>query len=185
MVRRLAPVLALVLLAACGGMSTTSDYDRAYDFAGATTFAFPSDLGKGSARVGEVSPLVAKRVMADITTALEAKGFGRVESPEDADLVVVPHGGTQEKTEVSSTPYSYTYNPWWGDTVDVYQYTEGTMVIDFVDRRTGNLVWRGSATAVVDNPPKHDKIEEAVTRVLETFPPRPTQGGSTQQSSGW
>ena len=67
--------LSCLLVAGCSSMNVTSDFDDAYDFASATTFAFPPGLGKGTAGAGEVSPLVAKRVMSAIRTRLEAKGM--------------------------------------------------------------------------------------------------------------
>ena len=164
--------LAFALVAAgCSGMNVNSDFDPAYDFGSLKTFAFPEGAGKGTSGVGQVSPLVEKRVLAEIEKGMVAKGFSKV-SVDQADIVVVPHGATQQKTEVSSTPYAYPYSPWYGGGVDVYQYNEGTLIIDFVDTRSSELVWRGSATAVVGDQPSEEKIQEAVARILAQYPPQ-------------
>lgn len=55
-------------------------------------------------------------------------------------------------------------------------YQEGTLIIDFIDAKTGNQVWRGAAAGVLENvtPEKADaRIEEAVRLIFEKFPERP------------
>lgn len=67
----------------------------------------------------------------------------------------------------------------WGVTVPethTYQYDEGTLILDIVDSKTWKPVWRGSAQAEVNlgaGPEKKQKrIDEAVRRILERFPPK-------------
>ena len=60
-------------------------------------------------------------------------------------------------------------------TCDVYD--AGTLVLDFVDTRTSKVVWRGwvqsSVAGVIDNQKwMEEKIDEAVTRILERLPRR-------------
>jgi hypothetical protein len=174
MTRFLLFVTALALVVGsmgCSGMSVNSDYDTAFDFQTAKSFSFPEGAGKGTAGVGQISPLMEKRILASIETVMIAKGFEKT-SPDQADLIIVPHGATQQKTEVSSTPYAYPYSPWYGGGVDVYQYNEGTLIIDMVDTESAELVWRGSATAVVGDSPNPDKADEAVTKILAQYPPQ-------------
>ena len=62
-------------------------------------------------------------------------------------------------------------------TVDGKELTvpEGTLIIDFVEPNSKNLLWRGAAKGVFDNartPEKRDKmINEAVQKILQNFPP--------------
>ena len=57
-----------------------------------------------------------------------------------------------------------------------YQYDEGTLLLDIVDSMTWKPVWRGSAQAEVnldaDPEKKQERIDEAVRRILERFPPK-------------
>jgi hypothetical protein len=59
--------------------------------------------------------------------------------------------------------------------VDVSHYDEGTLVIDFVDMTKQELVWRGIGTGAVSESPsveeRTEKINNAVTHILEQFPP--------------
>jgi len=52
-------------------------------------------------------------------------------------------------------------------------YTEGTLVLQVVDGKSRNLVWRGSASAVID-PGTGDgrRIDEAARQLLAKFPAR-------------
>jgi hypothetical protein len=60
----------------------------------------------------------------------------------------------------------------WGGPVDVFQYTEGTLVLDFIDPRTNHSFWRGTATSVINTPdnPKPEKIRKSVAKTLEKYP---------------
>ena len=89
--------------------------------------------------------------------------------------------GTKEKVDVRTWGYGYgPYGRYWGGTwghggVSVYQYEEGTLIIDFVDSNSKNLLWRGAAKSVIDDantPDKRDSIiNEAVYQILKNFPP--------------
>ena len=58
-----------------------------------------------------------------------------------------------------------------------FVYEGGTLVVDFVDARTNSLIWRGwakgSVEGVIDNQEwMEQKIDEAITRILERLPRR-------------
>ena len=58
---------------------------------------------------------------------------------------------------------------------DVQYYEEGTLIIDVIDPGENRLVWRGSATRVLDRamtPERADEIVlEAVQKIFDRFPP--------------
>ncbi|MGH7936921.1 MAG: DUF4136 domain-containing protein, partial [Bryobacteraceae bacterium] len=55
--------------------------------------------------------------------------------------------------------------------VDVEQYHEGTLVLDFVDAGTKKLVFRGVGKAVVGGPESNaGKIREAVDKIVAGYP---------------
>jgi hypothetical protein len=59
--------------------------------------------------------------------------------------------------------------------LNVYEYEEGTFVLDFVDAKSRELVWRGIAQGEVQNyssPVKrNERINNVVQNVLSKFPP--------------
>ena len=63
--------------------------------------------------------------------------------------------------------------------IDVYQYEEGNLILDFIDPKSKELIWRGSAKAVVGNEKtpeeRQKKIEETIQKILEKYPPHPKQ----------
>jgi hypothetical protein len=68
---------------------------------------------------------------------------------------------------------------WWGPYggyTTVSHYTEGTLVVDIVDRAEKELSWRGIATGTVrsrsDPESAREDIEYAIEEILYEFPPR-------------
>ena len=84
--------------------------------------------------------------------------------------------GKQIRRQIVDCGYSYGHHRGWGGrTIDVYEYEEGKLVLDFVDTKAKKLIWQGSTTVVIDpdlTPQQRDKrITEAVAKILENFPP--------------
>ncbi len=173
--------LSLAILAGCSSIEVKTDYDPDVDFSKYKTYAWVGENGvmEGS-ELGDY-PLVAKRVKESIDRDLKQRGFQLVDDVEKADFAIVIHAGKQEKMQV--TNYGgyygyYQYDPWWGPYggyTDVSYYTEGTLVIDFVDVKTKELAWRGLGTKIVRNyssPEEAQKgVDKIVDRILEAFPP--------------
>jgi hypothetical protein len=88
------------------------------------------------------------------------------------DLLLTYHVGLKEKVDVSS--YGYRWG-WYGpSSVDVWQYTEGTLAVDFIDGGSKDMVWRGYAVEVVGDPKNQEKrINAAVKKLFKKFPPKP------------
>ena len=74
------------------------------------------------------------------------------------------------------TPFPYGYAP-----RRTYTYTEGTLIIDMIDARTNQLVWRGSVAGTVDNPANLERqVEKAVRAILKQYP---VVEGATQEKT--
>jgi hypothetical protein len=72
------------------------------------------------------------------------------------------------------------YGGYWGPGgVSTYEYEEGSFILDFVDAKSKELIWHGSAKAVVGNEKtpeeRQKKIYETVQKILEKYPPHPQQ----------
>ena len=76
--------------------------------------------------------------------------------------------------------YSYRYGGYYHlwpsypiSYAQVTRYTEGTLIVDFVDAKTATSIWRGTATGTVGSAQSNQqKIREAIRKMLETIPPR-------------
>lgn len=64
------------------------------------------------------------------------------------------------------------YYPTWTQTV-VTNYIEGTLVLDFVDSKSNQLIWRAYCKGdVKDWKNRHKDVEKAVNKALKKFPPK-------------
>jgi hypothetical protein len=75
-------------------------------------------------------------------------------------------------------PYyrNYAYNNYFtipriaGTNVEQIPYKEGTIVIDLIDRRTNEIVWRGSAEDVVTPNNLDEEVRAYIAEIFEQFP---------------
>ncbi len=162
--------LAFILLN-CSPISVKSDYDQGVDFSSYKTFGWV-DM-KNAAGPIHRNPVMAGQVRAAVEREMQAKGFTKTDG-DNADLKIAFHAGVKDKIDVTTHGYGY-----WRRrgphvvAVDVHQYKEGTLVLDFVDTKEKQLVWRGWGTGVIGDPSEAvEKIGKAVTKILEKFPPQ-------------
>jgi hypothetical protein len=164
-------LLASLYLTGCSTISVNQDYDPGYDFSKLKTFGFlpiPDDAG--------IDQINATRLSNAIKANLTAKEYTL---SDKADFGVAVFFSKKTKTNVQS--YGYGYGNWgrpamYGTRgVDVTQYDEGTLVIDFIDMAENKLVWRGIGTGTLSQTTgveeRTEKINNAVTKILEQFPP--------------
>ncbi|MBI4971682.1 MAG: DUF4136 domain-containing protein [Candidatus Omnitrophica bacterium] len=96
--------------------------------------------------------------------------------PENsADFLMTYHNVLQQKMSFQTIGnYGWTEPYYFQPQTYSYYYTEGTLIIDIIDRQSEKLVWRGTSVRVVSEstPEALDrKINEAVSQLLEKFPP--------------
>ena len=177
-------LLGIVLIAALGGCSTmtvTSDTDPSASFTGFRTYEWMTETPTktGDPRI-DGNSILASRIRSSVERQLAAKGYEK-RSSGTPDFLVGYHASLEKKTSVEMLNDYYRYDRGWGwryrgPQTYVYEYDEGTLVLDIVDPKTRKLLWRGSATDVVDptasGEARQKKINEAVTQILEKFPPK-------------
>ena len=90
----------------------------------------------------------------------------------EPDLHVVYYGSAEESFEIGGG-----YRSSWSDpqAVTIQNHTAGTLVLDVVDADSGQVVWRGIATATIEPDPKKNvkTVREALRKMLDSFPPAP------------
>jgi len=168
-------LLSMGLISSCSTVyDVRYDYDKQTDFQTLKTYDWmPIPDGV------EINSLVVKRVKKATEPELAARGL--VKAPSKPDFLIVQHITTQEQIEVANWGYGYGPYPrygggYWGPGgVPTYSYEEGTLVLDFVDAKTKQLIWRGSAKAeidTVDSPEESwELIKKAVEEILKKYPP--------------
>jgi len=170
-------LLAVTGLNSCGsGIRVQYDYIKNEDFSKYQTFDFislPNSLGQDT----RGQRLVKNAVIEE----LELEGFEmRFSKP---DFLVAVHTSVDSRVDIQNWGYRYApydryyggYGYWGTQSFTTYTYEEGTMILDFVDPASMQLVWRGVAQGVIPRNASTDRIIEivraAVRRVLYYWPP--------------
>ena len=180
---RIAGLLSLawggLLLQSCATIRVGSDFDRSATFSGYHTFSLMAREHHGSH-----NPLIVQRAKDAIQAELINKGYLYVSDSVTADFMVDFTIGARDRMDVESYPAPYGgvywsypgwWGPYWGATVDVRTYREGTLSIDIFDAHSHRPVWHGWAKKeLTSSDMKHSEspIRAAVESVLAHFPPR-------------
>jgi hypothetical protein len=154
-----------VLVVSAAAQSVQSDFDRAFRFSNLKTFSFA--VQKRAA----TDPLAADtlndgRIRTGLETQLRANGF-RMET-ETPDFVIAYYVTSKNKLNVQD----YSYGPprlWGSRDIRVNQYAEGTLMVDFIDVRTNQVVWRGRATGALELKGVDKKITKSTEKLVKQF----------------
>jgi hypothetical protein len=179
---RLLVLAPLVLLAACSTITTKRDFDRNANFSSYKTFAW-APLPNTQAP----APAVDQAIRASVEKGLTARGYAKATGPTP-DFYVVYHVTSVQQTDVRHytdwgfgtayrTGYGY-YTGWPGNPATyamLDQYRVGALVLDFIEVRRQQLVWRGVASSVIGDKAEGNaaKADQAVQQLLSKFPPPP------------
>jgi hypothetical protein len=183
-----AGLLALAGCASGGKVTVLSDAPNSplgQSYAWASTR--PDFQGQGS-QVAD-NQIVRNRLEGSVNRVMQAKGY-RAADATQADVLMSYHVGLQQKTEtrVDSTPYmggpmmcgrfgcGGAWN--WGyygppeTSVSTYNYTEGQLILDAVDRRSNKLLWRSVyQDKITSKSADQAAIDKAVDQALKDLPP--------------
>jgi len=170
-------VCSVVLLTSCNAVKVVTDYDANADLNSYKTFAFY----KPGIDKAAISDIDKKRVLRAIESELLAKGFLKSENP---DMLVSFFTKSRERVNVNQNNTGFGWgwgmgwNPWMmngmNNNVNVSQYTEGTLFVDFIDKEKKELVWQGIGTGALKiehREKKEARIKEFVKEIISRFPP--------------
>lgn len=114
----------------------------------------------------------------DLIQAFQGLGYALADS--GADFSVAFYASAREKLDVSAWDYGYAWRPrWWrgwgppwrGEPM-MTRYTEGTLIVDVIDSRTNDLLWRGWGRTRVSNDQQEylRAIRSCIEEMFERFP---------------
>ena len=180
--RTLQTVFALAVLALVSACTTplqaTMDFDSAYDFSPVRKIAIQPVEREQLSSI-HISDMQEARIDAALADQLRLQGFEVVGDNSQADLYLIWHLVTEERTDVR-TYNSMSYYNCWGcgpavSDVSVRQYTQGTFIVDMVDPVRNRSVWRSIIESRLSSRPDEVKAEqtrrEAAAAALAEFPP--------------
>lgn len=159
---------------------TSAAFDEKVDFSNYKTFAFDKE--------GARNPYVNTLIVEAIERELTSRGLTRATT--DPDLKVVYLAATVPDLQVQNVPFYHVVNPAYSGmvgsaTMNMWDVTKGTLVIDLLDRKSDRVVFRGTITDVLQRAPSSDlkadakivskPINKGVAKVFKKYPIKPTR----------
>jgi hypothetical protein len=171
-------VLLAVISAGCSGMSISSDFDptKTEEMKAYGTYAWLTNPTGDPRTAGD---FIDKRVKFVADKVFADKGYS-LTTKSGADFLVGWHASLDRKLSYSTvstyTGYGWGYGGGYGASQTyATEYKEGTLLLDIVDAKSNELVWRGIASAEVypqaDAEYKNQQITSAIQKLLSQFPP--------------
>jgi len=176
-----------LLLSGCSGISVNQDFSPGADFSSLTVWDWmpPSERRSNDPRAN--NQILDQRIRAAVETQMQAKGFTKVDSGEPKfrvgyNLILEDRVDYETVNTYWGSGWGYrgVYGRYGGPTMGTSQtyareYTKGTLIIDFFDVASHELVWRGSAEGKIheytDPVKKQERANQAVQKILSQFPP--------------
>ena len=171
-------LMVVVFIVGCSSLSVHHDVDTTADFAAYKTFCWVDSTDAPSGEDGEATGQQSPEF--DLIESLTNKLLmekGLKLNPDNPDILVTSHSGNERKIDVTGQGYSYggEYTGWQDAGIGLYAYKEGTLIIDLVDARTKNLVWRGVAQGSMLSGTKRERekmITKSLKEMFEKYPPQ-------------
>jgi hypothetical protein len=150
----------LAVASGCSEISVNSRLAPDANLSQYRTFAFVPPAS------GQEQPMTitSQAIEGALTQDLSDKGITPAQPGTQPDFLIGYHVMERQKLDVNYWGY-FAYP-------DVYSYTEGTIMIDFVDPKTHRVFWHGTASGAVQNPgsPDPQRVADAVGKVVNKYP---------------
>jgi hypothetical protein len=176
--------LGLTLILGAAGCASvprvgvSSDFDHAVNFRSYKTWAWypaqPTDAEGGPAK--GYNSFFDQRMRRSVEAELVRKGLTKAD--KNPDVYIAYSARVEDKQRTSPNmygPYGYPY--WYGSYWNrpyqtVQDYKAGNVIIDIIDAKRKELVWRGYGQSQVDEQSLSETdVNRLVTGVLGTYPP--------------
>jgi hypothetical protein len=178
---------ATVLVSTAAIASTTESYfDRSYNFSNIRSFVVQQQEQISTDKLANNS-IWGKLIRETLEGNLRTHGIAQ-QSDGPADIKVTFSVEVTERLETrfvdygfpgSGGPYGYGMGPyygggwggWYGGGVDVYTipYLESRLIVDMVDAKTNQLIWRGFNTDELQLDDVNKDLPDAASDVLKRF----------------
>jgi len=169
-------MLAMLVASPVHAQKPQIQWDKDYDFSKVKTFMWQQPSAPSLA---DEDPFMHKFIEQSIETELQNVGF--TETTENPDVYVTYHGSVNTEVELRSSSFgfsvgSYGMGPWGGvsgvaagpthTTTHEVQTKKGTLVVDVVDAKEKQLVWRGTSSGILISD-SQEKTEKAVGKAIK------------------
>ena len=169
----------LTMLTACSPQVTVfSDSDPDYDLLTYKTFDWGQKVnieeGRNPLHYNELND---KRIKAAVLEQMTTHGYQL--TSDNPDLILHYHIVVNDQSVVRTDPYGYSYGSYWMRMeTNVFTYREGTLILDLMERKSQNLIWRGWAVVDIEQITP-DQVEEiiktTVVKIFKKYPKTPVK----------
>jgi hypothetical protein len=168
-------VAIFILCSVVQAQKTSAAFDEKVDFSNFKTFAFDKE--------GARNPYVNALIVEAIERELTSRGLTKVNT--DPDIKVAYLAATVPNLQVQNVPFYHVVNPAYSgmvgsSTMNMWDVTTGTLVIDLWDRKSDRVVFRGTITDVLQRAPSADlqadakivskPINKGVAKIFKKYP---------------
>jgi hypothetical protein len=165
--------VATLMLAGCATLRVNSYLERGADFRRYESYAWAERgaFATGDPRLDD-NRFFSQRVEEAVDMQLAARGFEKT-GPSTADVLLHIHARMEQRLDTAA------FDPIDGHCIDdecrPEVYDAGTLMVDFMDRRTNRLAWRGWAERSFDGVVDDQKwmeatIDKTVATILARLP---------------
>ena len=114
--------------------------------------------------------ILAQAAVSDIDSALQGKGFSKVDMSANPDLIVTVSGGMKQETSYSAWGMRGIGGGMGGITPE--QNVEATMIVSIYDAKAKALIWRGIAQDTLSNNGNKNQqmVGKAVQKMFKQWP---------------
>ena len=173
------------LLWGCQSIQVSQDYDLSEDFSSLKTYEWQTKTQPKTGDIRVDNPLLDTRIRSAINDSLSKKGYQRITQGKPDFYVAYKY---QVRSKIGSNDVGIGVGFGLGSSgrfggigvdtgKDISEYDESVLVIDLNDASKGDILWRGTGTARVNQHAKPEEItrgiNEVVDKILSQFPPLP------------
>ncbi len=161
----LCPMVVCLTSVVALGQQVSVNYNHNQSFSGFHTYAW---AGNNANQIQ--NSILAQVAQQDIDTAMQGKGFQKVQESQKPDLILLASGGMRQQTS---------YNAWgmrgigggMGG-ITPQQNVEATLIVDLHDAKNQALIWRGIAQDTLsNNGDKNQKmVQSAISKMFKQWP---------------
>ncbi len=181
-------LLVLGFTGCAASYNVVTDFDQSTNFQTYKTWRWYQDqpVAKDSTN-RRYTTFLDKRVKNAVEAEMQRRGFQKASASEQPDMLLAYDFTIENQQRIRpdfiSIPsigygywygyrYAYTYNRLY-NTTSVQDYQEGTLILDVVDAKSNELIWRGtSATSARERSLTDEKVQAIVSSILAKFPPQ-------------
>jgi hypothetical protein len=161
----LCAIIVCITSAVAAGQQVSVNYNHSQSFSGFHTYAW------GSNNQNQIqNSILAQVAQQDIDSAMQAKGFQKVQESQNPDLILLASGGMRQQTSWSAWGMRGIGGGMGGITPQ--QNVEATLIVDLHDTKTQSLIWRGIAQDTLsNNGDKNQKmVQSAISKMFKQWP---------------